>query len=55
MIAVADNYEDFNNKLNNLLKADSVEQQQARQELAKKHSWISVVDKMMDLINTKLS
>ena len=55
MVAVADNSEDFNSKLNDLLKSDNDDKRQERQEFVKKHSWISVVDKMMDLINKKIT
>jgi len=55
MIAVANNSEDFNDKLNDLLKSDNDDKKQERQEFVKKHSWISAADKMMDLINKKLS
>jgi glycosyltransferase involved in cell wall biosynthesis len=54
MIAVANDHDTFNLKLNELLKADNTEQQEARKEFVKKHSWISAVNKMMELINTKL-
>jgi len=55
MVVVADNSEDFNSKLNDLLKSDNDDKRQERQEFVKKHSWISVVDKMMDLINKKIT
>ncbi|MCB9802617.1 glycosyltransferase [Candidatus Nomurabacteria bacterium] len=54
MIAIAKDQEDFNLQVNDLLKNDNQELQKQRQEYVKKHSWISVVNKMMDLVNKKI-
>ncbi len=55
MIAIAGSYSEFNNQINELLKNDSKELQQQRQDYVKKYSWISTVDKMMDLVTKKLN
>jgi len=55
MIAVAKDNDGFNKQLNQLLDSDSPEKQQARQEFVKKYSWLSTVNKMLDLVNKKLS
>jgi teichuronic acid biosynthesis glycosyltransferase TuaH len=55
MIAVAKDKEDWHNKINEALKNNSQENEQSRQEFVKKYSWLNTVNKMMDLINNKLS
>lgn len=55
MISTVDSYEDFNTQLNKLLDDDTPELRTARQDFVKKFSWINTVNKMLDLINNKLS
>jgi glycosyltransferase involved in cell wall biosynthesis len=55
IIKVATGYEEFNQLVNQELKNNSDLQVQTRQEFAKKYSWYNTVEKMLDLINKKLS
>lgn len=55
MISTVDSYEDFNIEVNKLLDHDSEENKQKRHDFVKKFSWINTVNKMMDLINNKLT
>jgi glycosyltransferase involved in cell wall biosynthesis len=55
MIAIASSFEDFNLKVNELLESDSKELQRQRQDYVKKYSWISTVDKMIDLLHKKIN
>lgn len=55
MISIVNNYQDFNQQVNDLLTSDNLDLQKARQEYVKKHSWISTVNKMMDLVNKKIN
>jgi len=55
MINAADDYEDFNYQINELLADDSEEKQQERKDFIKKHSWFNTVNKMLELINNKLN
>lgn len=55
MISTVDSYEDFNIEVNKLLDHDSEENRQKRHDFVKKFSWINTVNKMMDLINNKLT
>ncbi|KKP91701.1 MAG: hypothetical protein UR94_C0013G0016 [Parcubacteria group bacterium GW2011_GWA2_36_10] len=54
-VEIAESYEDFNKKINILLAEDSQEKQNARKEYVKQHSWVNAVNKMLELINNKLS
>ena len=55
LIEVAANYEQFDQKINEALKNDNVEKRLARQEFAKKYSWLNTVNKMMDLVDKKIN
>ncbi len=55
IIKVATGYEEFNKLVNQELENTSTEQVQMRQDFAKKYSWYNTVEKMLDLINKKLS
>ncbi|PLX25556.1 hypothetical protein C0580_02440 [Candidatus Parcubacteria bacterium] len=55
MISTVDSYEDFNIEVNKLLDHDNEENRQKRHDFVKKFSWINTVNKMMDLINNKLT
>lgn len=55
MIASVDSYEEFDNQVNQLLENDSEENKAKRHDFVKKFSWINTVNKMMELINNKLT
>jgi len=55
IIEVAKDYDDFNQKVNQVLSADNNSNKEARQEFIKKHSWLNTVNKMLELINKKLA
>ncbi len=55
MLAVAESHEDWHDKINEALKNNSQEVKVSRQEFVKQYSWLNTVNKMMDLINNKLS
>lgn len=55
MIAVAQNKEDFNLKIDELLKNNSAEDKLKRQEFVRRFSWHNTVNKMLDLIANKLN
>jgi teichuronic acid biosynthesis glycosyltransferase TuaH len=55
MVAVASSPEDFDKKINDLLDSDDQDKQEQRKEFVKKHSWMNTVNKMIDLINKKLT
>ena len=55
MVAIAKDKEDWHDKINKSLTNNSKENEQSRQEFVKQYSWLNTVNKMMDLINNKLS
>ncbi|MCD4760988.1 glycosyltransferase, partial [bacterium] len=55
IISVAKDYKDFNQKVNEELSSDSEEKRNQRKEFIRKYSWFNTVNKMLELINNKLS
>jgi teichuronic acid biosynthesis glycosyltransferase TuaH len=55
MISIVDSYDDFDVQVNKLLESDNDENRIKRHNFVKKFSWINTVNKMMDLINNKLT
>ncbi len=55
MISQAKNYQDFNQKVNAALAADTPAKQANRKNFVKKFSWFNTVAKMLDLIDDKLN
>lgn len=55
MITVAQNKEEFNLKIDELLKNNSAEDKLKRQEFVRRFSWHNTVNKMLDLIANKLN
>lgn len=54
LIAVAQDYEDFNKLINQALAEDEDSRRQKRQDFIKKYSWFNTVQKMLELIDAKL-
>jgi teichuronic acid biosynthesis glycosyltransferase TuaH len=55
MISLAKSHEDWHDKINEALKNNTQKIQETRQQFVKQYSWLNTVNKMMDLINNKLS
>ena len=55
IIEVANNYQQFNEKIQQVLENDDQSKRDLRQEFVKKHSWLNTVNKMLDLVNKKIS
>lgn len=54
IIEVAKDYDDFNKKINEVIKNDTQDLREERMEFVKKYSWLNTVNKMLELINKKL-
>lgn len=55
LVSTADNYEEFNKKVNEALKDDGPSKIELRQEFISKYSWLNTVNKMLELIDSKLN
>ncbi len=55
LVTIAETKEDFVKAVNEALAQDNDAARQARQEFVKKYSWLSTVNKMLELVNKKLN
>jgi len=55
VVYLAKTYDEFNDYISLALKEKAKDKKQARLEFVKKYSWLSTVNKMMDLINNKIN
>lgn len=55
LVAIANDYSEFNNLINQALQLDKNQVKSQAQEVVKQYSWFNTVNKMLDLINNKLN